>query len=213
MPVHRILLAAALGVVAAPPLAALPATAAPTCTNLSGSASADLVRVQALDPHLFGAAQSPVNLRVAARRVRRSATNTSATARSLDTPLAAALTTATQQAPPAPSATGNRVTSAPVDLGVTRVGTGDLRATAGWPTGSGCGTASSRPAASSSAALADAFVLPRANGGAVLHAPRNLSSSADASLTVRDGHLATTVSARAALTELRLFEGLAESIH
>src|SRR3954451_6601058 len=103
MPVHRILLAAVLGAVAAPPLAALPATAAPTCTNLSGGASADLVRVQALDPHAFGAAQSPGSLRVAATRGTRSATHTSATARSLDTPLAAALTTATQQAPPAPS--------------------------------------------------------------------------------------------------------------
>jgi hypothetical protein len=212
MPVHRILLAAALGAVAAPPLAALPATAAPACTNLSGSASADLVRVQVLDPHAFGAVQSPAGRRVAATQATLSATHATATARSLETQTAAPVTTATQQAPPAPSASGNRITSPPVDLGVARVGTGDLRVKAGWPAGSGCGTASSRPAASSSAALADALVLPRAGGGAVLRVPSNLSSGADASLTVRDGHLATTVSARAGLTELRLFEGLGESI-
>src|SRR2546423_1271498 len=101
MPVHRILLAVALGAAVAPPLAALPAAAAPTCANLSGSASADLVRVQALDPHAFALGRSPVGLRVAAARATLSATHTTASARGLETPLAVPVATATQQAPPA----------------------------------------------------------------------------------------------------------------
>src|SRR2546430_3681179 len=126
MPVLRILPAVARGAPVAPPLAALPAAAAPTCVNLSGSASADLVRVQALDPQAFALGRSPVGLRVAAARATLSATHTTASARGLETPLAVPVATATQQAPPAPSKSGNQVASAPVDLGVTRVGTGDL---------------------------------------------------------------------------------------
>src|SRR5690349_11615070 len=65
MPVVRLVLAAAVGAVLAPPLATLPATAGPTpdgcaAARLSASAGADLLRVQALDPRAVHLPGSPV---------------------------------------------------------------------------------------------------------------------------------------------------------
>jgi LPXTG-motif cell wall-anchored protein len=93
---------------------------------------------------------------------------------------------------------------------VARVGTGDLRAKAGWP--EGCGVAGTGPAASSSVALADATVLPGVGGTSLLHVAHSVSSGADAGMTVRDHRVAATVSARVGLADLRLFEGRSETL-
>src|SRR5438477_5686832 len=101
-------------------------------------ANADLVRLA-------------TGLRIASTAAQMSAAQTSATARALDGPLAAVV-----QAPPTNS--GKRLGSPAIDAGAARVGTGDLRAQATWPTGYRCGTPG--PAATSSVALAEAAVLP-----------------------------------------------------
>src|SRR5438477_12751962 len=141
MPVSRLSYAvAATALAAAAPAPALPAAAAPApaCPGLSGGANADLVRLA-------------TGLRIASTAAQMSAAQTSATARALDGPLAAVV-----QAPPTNS--GKRLGSPAIDAGAARVGTGDLRAQATWPTGYRCGTPG--PAATSSVALAEAAVLP-----------------------------------------------------
>ena len=188
MPVSRLSYAVAATALAAAALApALPAAAAPApaCPGLSGGANADLVRLA-------------TGLRIASTAAQMSAAQTSATARALDGPLAAVV-----QAPPTNS--GKRLGSPAVDAGAARVGTGDLRAQATWPTGYRCGTPG--PAATSSVALAEAAVLPGGSGTGTLRLAGSPSSGADVSLSTRDGHLASSATARVGLADLRLFDG------
>jgi hypothetical protein len=164
-----VLAAAVLGAVAVPrPAAADPSPAA--CGGPTGSASADLLRVDA--------AQAPAGLRIASAHAGVAAGRATAGATAA-TPLAlpAAL---------APTTGSTQVRSRAVDLGVARVGTGDLRARAACPS------------AQASATMLDATVLPGLGGISVLRVPGNLNSAA----TV-DG----SATARVGLTDLRVFDG------
>jgi hypothetical protein len=205
MPALRLVPVLAVAALASP-LAALPAAAAPpapACASVSASAGADLVRVSALDARL--ARPAPVGFRIASSHVDASGTRSTATARGLDATLAGAAfgvpdTAAIQQAPPAPSGSGSQVAARAVDAGVARVGTGDLRARTAWR--DGC-PAVPGPAASSSAVLADATVLPGPGGRSLLRAPRNVSSGA----SVQANQRTTSASAHVSLGELHLFDG------
>jgi hypothetical protein len=222
----RSLAAAALAAALSPPLAALPAAAAPSqpCASLTASASADLVRVDALDLRPLGLpANSPlrrpgVGLRVASTRATMSTNpaHTAATARGVEAALGNNTLTepapvAAQQAPPLPSGSGTQVASRAVDLGVARVGTGNLRAKAGWQDGYRCAAVSGQTA-TSSVGLVDAAVLPGRGGTSLVRAPRNLSSATDLGLAVQAGRAATTANAQVGLAELRLFDGTAGAV-
>jgi hypothetical protein len=187
----RLVAAAALGAVVAPVFAALPALATPShpACGAAAHASADLLRVDALNGRALGLASLPgAGLRLASARADITAASSSASARGIDAslaglPLAAPAPVAARQSPPAHGSA--QVHSGAVDLGVARVGTGDLRAVADCPSASG------------SVALADATVLP-GPGDSLLRVPGNVNASATVGLGV---------SARIGLTDVRLFDG------
>ncbi len=225
MPVVRSAVAAvlgtALGAALVPALVTMPAAAGPApdgCggARLTGSARADLIRVQALNPHAFHLPASPVGLRVATTEAELATqpARTAASAHALTADPATAVSgpVATQQAPPVPldptmTGSGVQVHSPAVAAGAALVGTGDLHARAGY----GC-DAGTPPIASASASLVDATVLPGAGGASLLHLPHNLASDASAALTMRDHRASATVTARIGPTDLRLFDGTAESV-
>src|SRR5436305_6628951 len=124
--------AAALVVVVIPKPAAAAPSHAPCGASVTGTASADLVRIDALDARALGVLHaSALGLRIASARAGVTTSRATASARAID-PLSASV--AAQQAPPARPDT--RVQSRAVDLGVASVGTGDLRAQAACPSAS-----------------------------------------------------------------------------
>jgi hypothetical protein len=196
-----VLAASAVGAILAPALPAAAAPSQPTCAmRLTGSASADLVRLDTLNLHTLGVLDQPgAGLRVASTRVTATPTKATATARGVDTSLAGLALAgpppvATQQAPPTPAQPGAAVTSPPADLGVARVGTGSLRARADCPS------------ASSSVSLADATVLPAHDGVSVLSLPNDGNSATSLGLVQRNQHPATMATAQIGLTELHVFD-------
>jgi hypothetical protein len=204
--------------VAAPLVAAQPAAAAPavpTCTSsaFTHSAAADLLRIARLDLRPLGLRLGPVadvSLAVTRSGMSASPAQTTAAARYLDGNLAGLgqvpTGTAYQQAPPPPPTEESRVHVQGADLGMLRVGGGDLRAHAGWQDGYPCGTAVGQTT-SSSATIADAAVLPGANGRSLLRLPSNPDTSTATGLLMQDQRVASTAVAAAGVSGLRLFEG------
>jgi hypothetical protein len=184
--------AAALGAIVAP----VAATATPSpygghCgPGPTGSASADLVALTALDAHPLGLPLvGGAGLRIASARSGVAATKATASAQGVDAtlanlPLRYPAPVAAQQAPPAHAST--QVRSTPVDLGVVRVGTGDLRAQASCLT------------ATASVSLLDATVLPGHDGLSLLKVPGNVNAGTS---------VGTSVVARVGLADIRLFDG------
>jgi hypothetical protein len=217
------LAATAVATVLTPLIAAAPAAAtpsAPACPSgaFTGSAAADLLRLTLLDLRPLGVKLSPVaDVRLAPTRSGMSASpaQTAAAARYLDANVAGLVgvptSTAYQQAPPAPPTDGARVSPVGVDLGVLRVGSGDLRARANWQAGYRCGTTIGQTA-SSSATLADATVLPGAGGRSLLRLPNNLNTATATGLLAQDKRVASSAGAAAGVADLRLFEGTAGQI-
>lgn len=184
--------AAALGAVVAPvAAAATPSPYGGHCgAGPTGSASADLVALTALDTHPLGLSLvGGAGLRIASARAGVAATKATASAQGIDAtlanlPLRFPTPVAAQQAPPAHAST--QVRSTAVDLGVARVGTGDLRAQAACPT------------ATASVSLLDATVLPGVDGLSLLRVPGNVNAGTS---------VGTSAVARVGLTDIRLFDG------
>jgi hypothetical protein len=212
--------AALVGAVLAPGLAADPATAAPACaTSLAygASASADLLRLHALDLRPLGIGVGPIAaLRVASTgaglaadaevAAAAAARDVTAHLRGLAAVGAAELgRTAHQQAPPT---SADPVTHAGrrLDLGVLSADLGTISARATWDEPMRCDTetgTSSRAAAS----LVDAAALPGRGGQALVALPDQLSSAAETGLVRHEGKAAAQARASASLTDLRLFAG------
>jgi hypothetical protein len=187
-----VLSAAALGAVVAPvAAAATPSPYGGHCgAGPTGSASADLVALTALGALPLGLPLAGgAGLRIASARSGVAATRATASARGIDAtlanlPLRYPAPVAAQQAPPAHAST--QVRSTAVDLGVARVGTGDLRAQASCPT------------ATASASMLDATVLPGMDGLSLLKVPGNVNAGTS---------VGTSVVARVGLADIRLFDG------
>jgi hypothetical protein len=187
-----VLSAAALGAVVAPVAAvATPSPYGGHCgAGPTGSASADLVALTALGALPLGLPLAGgAGLRIASARSGVAATRATASARGIDAtlanlPLRYPAPVAAQQAPPAHAST--QVRSTAVDLGVARVGTGDLRAQASCPT------------ATASASMLDATVLPGMDGLSLLKVPGNVNAGTS---------VGTSVVARVGLADIRLFDG------
>jgi hypothetical protein len=179
--------AAALGAVVAPAAAAATPPTYGCDAGSAGSASADLVRLTALDARLSPAGGA--GLRIASARAGVASTKATASAQGVDAalanrPLRYPAPVAAQQAPPARA--GTQVRSTAVDLGVVRVGTGDLRAHAECHS------------ATASVSMLDALVLPGLDGISVLRVPGNVNASTT---------VGTSAVAQVGLTDIRVFDG------
>jgi hypothetical protein len=211
----------AAGVLAAPGIGLAPADAAgEPCAKArayGAIAAADLARVGLLDLHPLGLRLGPVaGATVASTRSGMVTDNEGArsagAARTLDAKLrGASLPTGTlgtaisQQAPPT-NAKPATAAVAKRDLGLLRLGSGDLTAHATWQAGMACGRQVGR-SATSTAALAGAAVLPGAGTQALVRLPGASSSASTTELTGDKGLVRAVATAEVGLADLRLFSG------
>jgi hypothetical protein len=224
---HRrtaVIAAATLATAMAPLPLAGPATAAPaeTCEEAlpyAASASADLLRLGALDLAPLGLPIGPVaDVRIASTGSGMAADADPATAAAaqdiaaellgLDVagllPAAELGETVYQEAPPANPGPDAQPGST-VDLGILRAELGESSAHARWREPMRCG-AETGVAGVADAALVDAAVLP-AGRQALVALPGNLSSHAETGLVELAGGTAARATASASLADLRLFAG------
>lgn len=198
------------------PVIAAPASAAAMCdrpSSFTAQAQADLLKVGLLDLRPLGLnLPQVVGLTLASSRAGMAtdaAVRSNASAQYIDAAVAGLKLPAgplearvAQQAPPThQDAVRNNALS--VDLGLAKVGTGDLMAHAEWAEGMACGRQLGR-AGSSSAAILEATVLP-GSSGAMVKASRNLSSQAGTAILARKGHIAAAAGAEVGLAKVELF--------
>ncbi|SDZ35183.1 LPXTG-motif cell wall anchor domain-containing protein [Micromonospora pattaloongensis] len=207
-----------VGTLITPTLGVGPAAAAPCATTApyGATATADLVKLGLLDLHPLGLDLGPVaDVRIASTSSGMNGTgpvNSQAGARQIDAkllgvdvplgPLSQALY---QQAPPANAEPATATTLAE-DLGVLRLGVGNLKAHATWIDGMECG-AETGDASASSSTIVDVDVLPGSDDEALVRLPGNLTSSTETGLTVSGGAVRSTATARIGVADVRLFAG------
>ena len=201
------------------PASAAPAAACEEALPYAASASADLLRLGALDLQPLGLQIGPVaDVRIASTGSGMAADADPATAAAaqdiaanvlgLDVPglLPAAELgeTVYQEAPPTHPGPAAQPGST-VDLGILRAELGETSAHAHWEEPMRCG-AETGVAGVADAALVDAAVLP-AGGQALVALPGNLSSHTETGLVEEGGGTAARATAAASVADLRLFAG------
>jgi hypothetical protein len=217
---RRSLIVAAV-VLATAPVAAAPASANPTATEscvpagYTAQADAGLLKVSLLDLKPLGLDLPKVlDLSVATSKATLGAKNpiqSTAAADYLDAevlgltlPRGPLDVTVSQQAPPSNQAQVKN-TALAADLGLAKLGTGDLTAHARWADGMTCGKQSG-PAGAATAALVEAAILPGSKG-ALIEVYRNISSQAATALVQRDGRAVSAAAAEISLSSLEIAGG------
>lgn len=215
--------AAIAGVALAPALATAPAAADPTCQAVlpySASASADLLKLSALDLRPLGLGVGPLadvsiattgsGLATAAEvGSAAAARDVAANLLGLDAiglvPIGELGQTVTQEAPPDNSDPATH-TGLSLDLGVATAEVGDISAHATWDQGMRCGAATGTNS-QASASLLDASVLPGPGDRALVRLPENLSSRTETGLVADGGRAAARAESAASLLDVRLLAG------
>ncbi|MCW6008525.1 hypothetical protein K1W54_28875 [Micromonospora sp. CPCC 205371] len=211
--------ATAVAVVGAVAVGPAPAMASEPCTMpYAAGGGAELVRLDALDLRPLGLPIGPVaDMRLASTRSGMAANgyvNAAAAARYLDAKLlgvplpAGPLSTSVYQEAPPRNPKPVMAHAVRKDLGLVKVGTGNLIAHArGTPCGLREGGPRKGEVTSSSAQVAGAEILPGPSGTALVRLPASLRGRTSTGLVDQDGVVQSTATAAAALADVRLFAG------
>ena len=214
---RTVLAAAVLGAAVLAPTTAAAAPACPAALPYGAAASADLLRLGALDLRPVGLPVGPVaDVQLATTgaglvadgqpAAAAAARDVAANLLGVALPAGIGLGQTVRQTAPPTNPAPTVATGPTLDLGVLRGQLGTASAHASWDEAMRCG-ATTGPAGTATASAADLAVLPAPGGRALAALPGNLASSSRTELVEQAGMTAARATATASLADLRLFAG------